>query len=58
MIAADDAVQRDRAAVDVDTLEPREIAGLGNQVLRDLLEVFELVAQLFDEIDVGVHGAD
>ena len=56
VIAPDDAVQRERAAVNVQSMEAREIAGFGNQVLRDLLEVLQLVAKLCDHIDVGIHA--
>ena len=43
-----------RASVPPWTSKPeqtREIAGLGDQVLRDLLEVPQLVAELLQEID-------
>ena len=46
VIAADRPVQRQRPSEDIDPREAREIAWLGQQVLRDLLEVIQLSGEL------------
>jgi hypothetical protein len=51
VIAPDDAVQRKGAAMDVEAMETRKISGFWNQVLGNLLEILQLVTELFDEFD-------
>ena len=50
VIAADRAVERQRAAEDVDALQARHLARLRHQVLRDVFEIVELARELPEQI--------
>ena len=50
VISADKAIERQRAAEDVDAAKARRLAGLGHQVARDVFEIRELAPELLHEI--------
>jgi hypothetical protein len=50
VIAADEAVEGQRAAEDVDAGEARRLSGLGHQVARDVFEIRELAPELLHQI--------
>jgi len=52
VIAADAPVERHRLAVDVDALQLRKLASGRQEVLRDILEIAELVEQIPEALGV------